>query len=130
MARIARRRAPARSGAQGSPRKVLLCGGPRAGWLPAQAPRRSRCPSPGDRAAGARARTLADIPEHRRMLCEVTRAALKGHDRLVYASVAWSLANAAQGTRFSYGGIGDFGGGNPYVISQQDGAYQGIPEFL
>ena len=83
-----------------------------------------------DRSPRARARTIADIPKHRRMLAQVNRAALKGHDRLVYDSVAWSLANAAQGTRFAYGDIGDFGGGNPYVISQQDGSYQGGPEFL
>ncbi|MBV9931838.1 MAG: DUF885 family protein [Alphaproteobacteria bacterium] len=83
-----------------------------------------------DRSPRARARTIADIARHRRMLAQVNRAALTGHDRLVYDSVAWSLANAAQGTGFPYGGIGDFGGGNPYVISQQDGAYQGIPEFL
>ena len=83
-----------------------------------------------DRSPRARARTIADIPKHRRMLARVDRAALKGHDRLVYDSVAWSLANAAQGARFAYGDIGDFGGGNPYVISQQDGSYQGGPEFL
>jgi uncharacterized protein (DUF885 family) len=83
-----------------------------------------------DRSPRARARTIADIPRHRRMLAQVNRAALKGHDRLVYDSVAWSLGNAAEGARFAYGDIGDFGGGNPYVISQQDGAYQGGPEFL
>jgi uncharacterized protein (DUF885 family) len=83
-----------------------------------------------DRSARARARTIADIGKHRRMLSQVNRAALKGHDRLVYDSVAWCLANAARGARFAYGDIGDFGGGNPYVISQQDGAYQGGPEFL
>src|SRR3954468_23597075 len=84
----------------------------------------------GDRSPRARARTIADIAKHRRMLAAVNRASLKGHDRLVYDSVAWSLANAAEGARFPYGGLGDFGGGNPYVISQQDGAYQGVPEFL
>jgi len=83
-----------------------------------------------DRSPRARARTVADIPKHRRMLAQVNRTALKAHDKLVYDSVAWSLANAAQGARFPYGSIGDFGGGNPYVISQQDGAYQNVPEFL
>jgi uncharacterized protein (DUF885 family) len=83
-----------------------------------------------DRSAAARARTVAGIARHRRMLAAVNRAALKGHDRLVYDSVAYLLANAAAGTRFPYGTIGPFGGGSPYVISQQDGAYQGVPEFL
>ncbi|MEA3038020.1 MAG: hypothetical protein QOE79_533, partial [Sphingomonadales bacterium] len=84
----------------------------------------------GDRSPAARARTIAGIARHRRMLAAVDRNALGGHDRLVYDSADYLLKNAAAGTRFPYGGIGDFGGGNPYVISQQDGAYQGIPEFL
>ncbi|MEA3033629.1 MAG: hypothetical protein QOH86_1645, partial [Sphingomonadales bacterium] len=83
-----------------------------------------------DRSAAARARTVAGIARHRRMLAAVDRNALRGHDRLVYESTDYLLRNAAAGTRFPYGGIGDFGGGNPYAISQQDGAYQGVPEFL
>jgi uncharacterized protein (DUF885 family) len=83
-----------------------------------------------DRSAPSRARVAAGIPRHRQMLARVNRGALQGHDRLVYDSVDYLLKNAAAGTRFPYGGLGDFGGGNPYVISQQDGAYQGVPEFL
>jgi uncharacterized protein (DUF885 family) len=84
----------------------------------------------GDRSAAARAKTIADIPRFQKMLAGIDRGALAGHDRLIYDSVAYELANGAAGSRFAYGGIGTFGGGNPYVISQQDGAYQGIPEFL
>ena len=84
----------------------------------------------GDRSAAARARTVAGVARHRQMLATVNRGALNGHDRLVYDSTDYLLKNAAAGARFPYGGIGDFGGGNPYVISQQDGAYQGVPEFL
>ena len=83
-----------------------------------------------DRSARARLDVIAGIARHRRMLAGIDRNRLRGHDRLVYDSVAYLLANAAEGTRFAYGDIGDFGGGNPYVISQQDGAYQGVPEFL
>src|SRR4051794_22040805 len=83
-----------------------------------------------DRSAAARARTVAGIARHRRMLAAIDRKALTGHDRLVYDSADYLLDNAAAGTRFAYGAIGAFGGGNPYVISQQDGAYQNIPEFL
>jgi uncharacterized protein (DUF885 family) len=83
-----------------------------------------------DRSPAARARTVAGIAESRRRLAAVPRAGLPLHDRLVYDSTAYLLANAAAGARFPYGGIADFGGGNPYVISQQDGAYQGVPEFL
>jgi uncharacterized protein (DUF885 family) len=84
----------------------------------------------GDRSAAARTKTIADIPRFQKMLAGIDRGALAGHDRLIYDSVAYELANGAAGSRFAYGGIGTFGGGNPYVISQQDGAYQGIPEFL
>jgi uncharacterized protein (DUF885 family) len=83
-----------------------------------------------DRSAAARARTLTDIARYQKMLASVGEAGLTGHDRILYRSVAYELANGAAGGRFAYGGVGSFGGGNPYVISQQDGAYQGVPEFL
>jgi uncharacterized protein (DUF885 family) len=83
-----------------------------------------------DRSLAARARTIADIARYKAMLRSVPRASLAGHDALLYDSVAYLLANAATGAHFPYGGIGSLGGGNPYVVSQQDGAYQGIPEFL
>ena len=83
-----------------------------------------------DRSPAARARTAAGIAKHRKMLAQIRRTSLSGHDRIVYDSVAYLLDNAAEGSRFPYGKIGNFGGGNPYVISQQDGAYQGVPEFL
>lgn len=84
----------------------------------------------GDRSAAARAKGIADIARFRKMLASVDRGSLAGHDRLIYDSVAYELANGAAGARFAFGGVGTFGGGNPYVISQQDGAYRGIPEFL
>ncbi|MBV8685276.1 MAG: DUF885 family protein [Alphaproteobacteria bacterium] len=83
-----------------------------------------------DRSPAARAATVAGIARHRQRLAAVPRAALPLKDQLAYDSTAYVLANAAAGTRFPYGSLGDFGGGNPYVISQQDGAYQGVPEFL
>lgn len=83
-----------------------------------------------DRSLAARGKTLAGIARHRKMLASIDRASLTGHDRIIYDSVAYELANGAAGGPFAYGGIGAFGGGNPYVVSQQDGAYQGTPEFL
>jgi uncharacterized protein (DUF885 family) len=83
-----------------------------------------------DRSRAGRARTLADIARYRKMLATVDRAALAGHDRILYDSVAYELANGAAGGRFDYGAVYAFGGGNPYLVSQQDGAYQGVPEFL
>ncbi len=83
-----------------------------------------------DRSLGDRARTLHDIGKYQRMLGAVDRAALAGHDRILYDSVSYELANGATSRAFSYGTNGRFGGGNPYIVTQQDGAYQGIPEFL
>jgi uncharacterized protein (DUF885 family) len=83
-----------------------------------------------DRSAAARAKLLAGVPRFQRMLASVDRASLTGHDKYLYDSVAYELANAASGRRFAYGGVDTFGGGHPYVISQQDGSYQSVPEFL
>jgi uncharacterized protein (DUF885 family) len=83
-----------------------------------------------DRSAADRAKVVASIPRYQHMLAAVNRSALTGHDRLTYDSIAYLLNNASHGRRFLFGGIYPFGGGNPYVISQQDGSYQGIPEFL
>lgn len=83
-----------------------------------------------DRSPAARARAIADAATYRTMLSSVSRASLKPHDRLLYDSVAYELANGAAGARFPHGNVGTFGGGNPYVISQQDGLYQSGPEFL
>lgn len=84
----------------------------------------------GDRSPASRVKTFADNAKFQRMLASVDRAGLSGQDRLLYDSVAYSLASGAAGAAFAYGGVGVLGGGNPYVVSQQDGAYQSIPEFL
>ncbi|WP_414902623.1 DUF885 domain-containing protein [Sphingomonas flavalba] len=84
----------------------------------------------GDRSAASRTKTFADIKRFQAMLAAVDRGALRGHDGLLYDSVAYSLGNGAAGERFAYGTVDTFGGGAPYIISQQDGAYQSIPEFL
>src|ERR1044072_7192849 len=78
----------------------------------------------------ARARTFTDSAKYKAMLADVSRASLKGHDRYLFDSVEYLLANGAAGSRFAYGSVGSFGGGSPYTISQQDGSYQGTGEFL
>ena len=83
-----------------------------------------------DRSLAGRARTFEDIARFQGLLARVDRASLAGHDRLLLDSITYELANGAAGKRFAYGNVGIFGGGNPYVVSQQDGTYQGIPEFL
>lgn len=83
-----------------------------------------------DASPAARARTIADNARFRQMLAGFDKATLKGHDVLVYESVAYLLALGADGERFPYGSISTFGGGSPYVVSQQDGAYQSAASFL
>lgn len=83
-----------------------------------------------DRSPAGRARKEANISRFQGMLARVRRSSLNSQDQVLYDSVAYELANGAAGRRFAYGTIDTFGGGNPYVISQQDGAYQSVPEFL
>lgn len=83
-----------------------------------------------DGSAAARAKAIADAGRYRQMLARIDRKSLKGHDGLLYDAVAYCLDLGTAGGRFAYGGVGTFGGGNPYVISQQGGAYQNAPEFL
>jgi uncharacterized protein (DUF885 family) len=84
----------------------------------------------GDRSPAARARTFTDVAKYQRMLAGVTRGALAGHDRYLYDSVEYLLGLGAAGRPFAYGSVGAFGGGSPYVITQQDGSYQNNGEFL
>jgi len=84
----------------------------------------------GDRSPAARARTYPDIAKYERMLADVRRDALDGHDRYLFDSIKYLLANGAASKRFAYGSVGALGGGTPYTITQQDGSYQGTGEFL
>jgi len=83
-----------------------------------------------DHSPTARARTFTDIARYRRMMAGVRRDTLTGQNRYLYDAVAFLLNNGAEGARFPFGGVGAFGGGAPYTISQQDGSYQGTGEFL
>ena len=73
---------------------------------------------------------LADNRRFREMLRPVNRAALPQKDALLLDSLSYLLVNGEDGGRFAYGSVGTFGGGVPYVVTQQDGAYQSIPDFL
>lgn len=84
----------------------------------------------GDRSPAARARVFADNARYRRQLAGVDRAALAPHDRYLYDSVRYLLDLGGAEQPFAYGSVGVFGGGTPYVISQQDGSYQNMGEFL
>ena len=55
---------------------------------------------------------------------------LGGMDRVNYDTVLYTLESRAAMNAFDYGGAGGGGGVSPYVISQQTGAYQSVPDFL
>jgi uncharacterized protein (DUF885 family) len=58
----------------------------------------------------------------------IDRAALSPAAAINYDAVLYGLAASdADGRRFAYGGAG---AGSPYVLSQLNGAYAGVPDFL
>ncbi len=66
-------------------------------------------------------------------LLKVDRAGLPPADQLRYDTVRYATERGIDGTAFRYGGgagAGFSGGTNPYVVSQQNSAVSGIPEFL
>jgi uncharacterized protein (DUF885 family) len=83
-----------------------------------------------DGSPAARAKAIADASRYGQILARIDRNSLKGHDGLLYDAVGYCLDLGKAGGRFAYGGVGTFGGGSPYAISQQGGAYQNAPEFL
>ena len=61
------------------------------------------------------------------------RSRLSAAEVMQLGTLDYAVESAQQGRRFGYGDAvrsGFFGGAQPYVISQQDGAYQSVPEFL
>ena len=82
-----------------------------------------------DVSAAAYARTRADMARYKSELASVDRRKLTGHDGIYYDTVMYALDSGLQGAKFSYGRA-DINGSRPYAVSQQDGAYQSVPEFL
>ena len=63
------------------------------------------------------------------LLGTINRDRLQGPDINNYDSARWALDIANEGKRFSFGSTG-LSGGIPYIVSQQNGTYQGAAEFL
>jgi uncharacterized protein (DUF885 family) len=84
-----------------------------------------------DYSAASRSRELGEARARLADLRKLDRAKLSTTGALHYDIVDYLLSTStgARG-RFTYGNIGDAGGFVPYVISQQDGAYQSVPDFL
>ena len=82
-----------------------------------------------DRSSAEKARRLARVKARMAELKTVDRSKLTGLSAVDYDVVAYQFANSiSAGERFSFGEVG--GRFSPYVISQQNGAYQSIPDFL
>ena len=63
------------------------------------------------------------------LLGTINRDRLQGPDINNYDSARWALDIANEGKRFAFGSTG-LSGGIPYIVSQQNGTYQGAAEFL
>lgn len=79
--------------------------------------------SPAARLA-AKAQTRAEL----RRLEAVDRRTLSADERIDLDCVLYTRRSAAAVQAFSFGGSGY--GPSPYVVSQQSGAYQSVPDFL
>ncbi|MDC7684895.1 DUF885 family protein [Asticcacaulis sp. BYS171W] len=73
-------------------------------------------------------RGIARAEANLKALKAIPRAKLSGMDRINYDTVLWGYENRKSGyDRFKFG---SWGGGNPYILCQLTGAYQGTPDFL
>ena len=61
-----------------------------------------------------------------RRLAAINRAALTPAEQVNYDTIVYTRRSAARFDAFPYGS----GGSSPYVLSQQDGAYQEVPDFM
>jgi uncharacterized protein (DUF885 family) len=78
-----------------------------------------------DNSAAGQARHIARTRAEHAALAGVDRAKLGADAQVDYDVVQYQLDRTIAGARFPYGD-----GFSPYILSQQNGAYQDIPDFL
>jgi uncharacterized protein (DUF885 family) len=85
-----------------------------------------------DRSLAARARDRRENADRLARLRHIDRKPFQGMDRVNYDTVAYVMATEAEADRrFEYGAPGGLSGaGMPYALSQLNGAYRDIPNFL
>ncbi len=87
-----------------------------------------------DRSEWAIERNQADGRTRLRHLEAIPRASLNDADKVRYDAVKFAADLGKQGEQFNFGersyNAAMGGGAVPYVVSQQNGAYSNIPEFL
>ena len=82
----------------------------------------------GDASLAATAKERVDNARRIKRLKTIDRAALSGHDAASYDTVLFALEVEDEGNRiFDYGGGAS---GTPYILSQLNGSYQSLPDFL
>lgn len=74
-------------------------------------------------------RDLARLKGYQAKLAAVSPTSLNDRDRNFYETTKFALDLGIDGGVFPYGYTGP-NGGIPYIVSQQNGAYQNVPEFL
>lgn len=73
-------------------------------------------------------RGIARAEKNLAALKAIPRDKLSGMDRINYDTVLWGYESRKSGyDRFKFG---NWGGANPYILSQLNGAYQSTPDFL
>ena len=85
-----------------------------------------------DRSAAAVSRAADSAARGMRDLAAISRTGLAGKDLTLYDSVRYALDLGREARSFDYGDRAAplAPGAVPYAISQQNGAYAGVPEFL
>lgn len=79
----------------------------------------------GDNSAAGQARRRARTAAERAALTKIDRARLSPAAQIDYDVVLYQLDRSMAGERFPYGD-----GFSPFILSQQNGAYQDVPDFL
>jgi uncharacterized protein (DUF885 family) len=79
-----------------------------------------------DASAAGRKKAVADFEDRRKRLHAIDRKGLTERDLTLYDTVDYAQGLGAEGGKFTFGN--DYA--NPYVVSQQNGSYSQLPEFL
>ncbi len=85
-----------------------------------------------DLSPAADAAWAAEVKSIKARLKKIDAKTLPDAERIRYATVGYAADRGIEGTKFFYGSAqgGFFGGAQPYVVTQQNGALTGVPEFL
>ena len=82
-----------------------------------------------DRSPGGKAADRAANAERLRRLAQIERSSLTGLATVDYDTVLYQARSAQRLLAFDYGAADGFGAA-PYALSQLNGAYQSVPDFL